>query len=286
MIHMADSPTKKRSVLGRVTNAALGAAFTVGDVIDDSMSTAAGMAKGALHVADVVTAPVRKPLDAMGVTDLVTGPVEALAETVETSVDRLVERGRTGLVDGGTLAAESIASVVDAVLIYLSDNPQVDALIRTQIDKIMPVLAASPAVEGLIRAQVAKLLPDLANSAEVQQLIRVQAGHYLAYLNANPAELEQLIRAQGDEYIEYLNAYPAAVQNLVQGQSLSMAGQLRDEVRERTVTADSLVDVIVRHLFRRKAPSEIPSPSPDIIQRAEYGRLPSDYMQERKNGHS
>ena len=282
---MAESAPKKRKPLNRLTSFALGTAFAVGDVIDESVTAAANVTKGALQVADAVTAPVRKPLDKLGVTDLVTAPLEAVGNTVETGFERLETRGRTGLVESGTLAVDTIGSVVDAVLVYLNDNPEVDALIRTQIDKILPLLANSPAVEHLIRTQVSKILPELANSLEVQELIRTQAAHYLAYLQEHPEELEPLIRSQGDTYIDYLNAYPSAVQTLVQGQSLSMAGQLRDEVRERTVTADSLADVVVRHLFRRKAPSEIPSPAPEIIQRAEYGRLPSDYIQEHKNGH-
>jgi hypothetical protein len=93
----------------------------------------------------------------------------------------------------------------------------------------------------------------LVNDPTVQALIRAQAGQYIAYLQTAPDTVQPLIRQQGDIYIDYLNDHPAPVQTLVQGQSLSLAGQLRDEVRERTVTGDSLVDSIVRGISAPQA---------------------------------
>ena len=67
---MAESASKKRKPLNRLTSFALGTAFAVGDVIDESVTAAANVTKGALQVADAVTAPVRKPLDKLGVTEM------------------------------------------------------------------------------------------------------------------------------------------------------------------------------------------------------------------------
>ena len=91
---MAESAPKKRKPLNRLTSFALGTAFAVGDVIDESVTAAANVTKGALQVADAVTAPVRKPLDKLGVTDLVTAPLEAVGDTVEAGFERLETRGR------------------------------------------------------------------------------------------------------------------------------------------------------------------------------------------------
>jgi hypothetical protein len=146
------------------------------------------------------------------------------------------------------------------------------------------VLGAHPAVQQLVREQVAAILPELIDDPAVQELIRAQAGAYIAYLGTSPEQVQPLIRQQGDIYIDYLNVHPAPVQALVQGQSLSLAGQLRDEVRERTVTGDSLVDSIVRSILRMKPREELPPPPEEVQRRAESGRLTSDYTRGRENG--
>ncbi|MBK8051175.1 MAG: hypothetical protein IPK16_31180 [Anaerolineales bacterium] len=93
-----------------------------------------------------------------------------------------------------------------------------------------------------------------------------------------------MVETTGDVYIERLNEKPESVQNLVAGQSVSMAGEIMDEVRERTVTGDSAVEMIVRSILRRKPREVLPPPSEKIQRRAEFGRLPSDFIQEPKNG--
>ncbi len=65
-----------------------------------------------------------------------------------------------------------------------------------------------------------------------------------------------------------------------------MAGQMRDEVRERTVTADGLVDLVVRNLLRLKPREELPSPPEAVQRRAEIAHLPSDYTRESINGNA
>jgi hypothetical protein len=166
----------------------------------------------------------------------------------------------------------------------LRRNPEVNQLIDAQIERLLPLLGQHPAVQQLVRDQVATILPTLINDPEVQALIRAQAGAYIAYLQANPDQVQPLIRQQGDVYIDYLNDHPTSVQTLVQGQSLSLAGQLRDEVRERTVTGDSLVDSIVRSILRLKPREELPPPPENVQRRAESGRLTSDFFKGNENG--
>jgi len=281
---MDESQKDSRSLLARASSVALGAAFTASGMVEGGVSTAANVAKGALNVAEAGTRPLRAPLDAMGVTDLVKTPVDAVAGRVESAVDTLDKKGRTGLVGGAGFAVESIGGIVDAVLVYLSGNRQVDALVQAQIDKALPLLATHPAVEALVNVQVRRALIELMDSNEVQALIRAQAGDYLEYLREHPDELRDLVQEHGDEYIDYLNQYPAAVQSLVQGQSIGMASDIRDEVRERTVTADSVVDMVVRRLLRLKPADELPEPPSQVRRRAEYGRLPTDYIREQHNG--
>jgi hypothetical protein len=131
---------------------------------------------------------------------------------------------------------------------------------------------------------MAAILPTLGDDEQVRRLIRAQVADYMVYLNEHPEQVQALIRSQGDAYIDYLNAHPAAVQTLLQGQSLSLAAQVRDEVRERTVTADDVVDMLVRRLLRLKPREELPPPPVDVRGRAETGRLPADQRNEQTNG--
>jgi hypothetical protein len=281
---VTEQSSKNRSVVSRLGSVALGSASLVGDAVEGGVSVATSVTKGALRAADVATKPVRIPLKVMGVTDRVMAPVDAVSDRIEITVVGLDEKGQEVLGQSSGFAVGSISSIIDAVLIYLENNPGVDRLIHTQIDRVIPVLASHPAVVGLVLQQMEQILPQLASNQQIQDLIKAQAGLYLQYLNEHPEELEELIRAQGDGYIDYLNHYPAAVQTLIQGQSLGMASEVRDELRERTVTGDSIADTIVRSLLRLTPQEEHPLPPEDVRRRAEYGRLPSDFVEEHTYG--
>mgnify|MGYP003382397566 CR=1 FL=1 len=281
---MAKPPSGRRSILGRLTNLAIGTALTAVEVVDDGMTAVADANRRVWETVDRVTEPLVKPLDDMGVTAAIKKPVTAITDRVEQVTGTLEARGRSGLILGNNAVAYTIDGIINSVLDYLSADPDVTALVNAQVERILPVLGQNPAVQQLVRQQVEAILPQLANDPQIQALIRAQAGQYIQYLNQNPDQVQPLIRAQGDTYIDYLNAHPASVQNLVQGQSLSLAGQMRDEVRERTVTGDSVVDAIVRGIFRMRPREELPAPDADIQRRAESGKLTSDFVKGRQNG--
>ncbi len=280
---MTEPAKKDRSFVGRVTSIALGTASLAVDAVDKTVDTAVDVTKGAVHVADVVTAPIRAPLDAIGVTNLVTAPIDFVTDQVAETADSLADKGQEAMVSTMGFVAAPVAAVVDSVLLYLSNNPQADALVMDQINKALPSLATNPSVQALVRSQVEQVMPYLMENAAVQELIRAQAHAYLGYLEEHPEEVEELVRLVGDNYIDYLNQYPAAVQSLIQGQSIGLAAEMRDEVRERTVTGDSVVDMVVRHLLRLTPADELPSPSEPVKRRAEYGRLPEDYIRKYPN---
>lgn len=299
-----DAP-RRPSLLGRVTGAALnvaaGAAAATAGLVDQGLSAAWEINKGAVKAAGAVAGAVAAPLDALGVTDLVAQPVQAVTGRVADTVAGLEARGRAGLADGANalLAGTglTLVAVVNTVLDLLKDNEQVQTLIRAQLDWLLPALAEHPALQALVRAQVAALLPELAADAAVTALVRAQVAALLPELARDPAitalalaqvaavlpalddnqAVQALIRAQGDRYVEYLNAHPTAVQSLVQGQSLTLANQVREEVRERTVTADSFVDIVVRNILRLPPREQQPPPPPDVRRRADSARLPSDF---------
>ena len=267
----AASPTADRIIDG-VVGAALGTQSLVGK----GASRAWGFNKRILRAVSTpirvpmdalgITGLAAGPMGAM------TGRAEATVQSLEAAGRAEVERSRQRV--GSTLATTIDAIVgylayspavdslirvqVDKLLPLLADHPAVERLIQIQVDKILPVLAESPAIQSLIMAQLDQILPELAGSADIQklieaqvgdflpkladdfaiqQLIRKQAGAYLLYLMQNSEQIQALIRQQGDIYIDYLNENPDAVQTLVSGQSLGIAGQVMDEVRERTVTA-------------------------------------------------
>lgn len=289
---MAEQTSEDRTAVGRLGSIALGSVSivgnkvgnTVGNVVDTGVSAATGATKGAVKVAGVAMKPVRAPLSAVEVPDLVMVPVGVLGARVGSAVGRLDVKGQDVLDRGTDFALLPISGTIDAVIDYLSDHPAVDRLIQVYIARVLPTLADNPAVLDLVLNQVDQVLPELADNPQIQELIKAQAGSYVAYLSEHPEVLEDLVRTLGDEYINYLNQYPAAVQTLVQGQSLSMAGEVRDELRERTVTADSIADTIVRKFLRRTPLDELPPPPEDVRRRAEYGRLPSDYIREHTYG--
>jgi len=74
-----------------------------------------------------------------------------------------------------------------------------------------------------------------------------------------------------DEYIEYLTQNPE-VQELVQKQSSGLANEVIEEVRERTVSADTFLEGLARSLLRRFPRRELPAPPPEVIARAASSR--------------
>jgi len=55
---------------------------------------------------------------------------------------------------------------------------------------------------------------------------------------------------------------------LIAGQTLGLTSEIADEVRERTVTADSVVEMFVRSLLRRPPRQDLPDPPSGVKQQA------------------
>jgi hypothetical protein len=106
----------------------------------------------------------------------------------------------------------------------------------------------------------------------VDALVEQVAGNYLSYLQAHPEALDPFVQAQTHRILDHLSENPEQVQSLVQGQSLTMASQMRDEVRSGTVTADTAVEMVVRSLFRRAPRTELPAPPPGVQARSDKPR--------------
>jgi hypothetical protein len=70
-----------------------------------------------------------------------------------------------------------------------------------------------------------------------------------------------------DDVIDYLADKPE-VQNLIAGQTTGLAGEVLNEVRERTVSGDSFLEGIVRAVLRKSPRAELPPPATEIRQSA------------------
>lgn len=81
-----------------------------------------------------------------------------------------------------------------------------------------------------------------------------------------------------DEFISRLADNPE-VQGLVTQQSIGLATEVRNEVRERTVSADNAVESIMRRILRRPPREELPPPPPSIQEWA--GRALIDMQDEQ-----
>lgn len=78
---------------------------------------------------------------------------------------------------------------------------------------------------------------------------------------------------QIDHSIEYLTSNDE-VQELVQSQSVSLIGEIVEETRERTVSADNYLEAWVRTMLRRPMRSELPGPPQMIKEQANpYRRI-------------
>lgn len=176
-----------------------------------------------------------------------------LAARGQAELARLTRQGQTEEVRGRALARHLFTTSVNDLITYLSDNPEIAALIQVQAGQLLDDLPEDPKLQNLIKTQAETLLADLPENER----------------------LFALIQAQGDQYLAYLQENPDAVQELVQGQSIGLAGEMLDEVRERTVTADTLTERIVRTLLRRPPRAEIPEPPLSVQQQALTARLRS-----------
>jgi len=145
------------------------------------------------------------------------------------------------------------------------------------VNQVMDVLTGNPGIDNILQLHLGNYQRYLKEHPEdTDRLVEAIAANYLAYLQEHPEQVEALIRSQGDGYINYLNENPESVQDLLTGQSTGLATELVEEVRERTVSADNVFEMIARSILRRTPREELPEPPPEVQRRAERAILPSD----------
>ncbi len=207
------------------------------------------------------------------------------------------------------LAALLLDVVVEQLGEYLESSSSVERLIRTQTDRLLRELTHDPELGALIRVQVEQYIQELAAQPEkLAPLVRAQGDRYLAHLQQHPEQVEPLVRALaeryiemlkqdpqallplvqrlGDAYINYLLDHPDAVQELIQGQSIGMAEQVMEDIRERAATSDSVLELFARQLLGRPPRESLPPPPPDVQAQAERRPLTGGRRRRRSRGGS
>lgn len=130
-------------------------------------------------------------------------------------------------------------------------------------------------VRRLTMIPVDDIVSYLRDHPEMEELVRRQAQSLLVELAENK-KLATVIREQGDRYVDHLHENPEAIQDLVQSQSVGLASDVADAVRQRTVTADTLLELFVRTVLRRAPREELPEPSPEVRAQAAHPGTHSD----------
>ncbi len=97
---------------------------------------------------------------------------------------------------------------------------------------------------------------------------------------ATRALAREAITQAVDEVIEYL-AENEEVTELIQQQGMGMATEVVEDMRTRTVTADTVLEHFIRRLARRQPREKLPPPSPEILAYSE--RLARQIKQFREN---
>jgi len=183
-----------------------------------------------------------------------------------------VETGRREEPYSKAMAEALIPGIIDDVILSLSANQAIQTLIQVQVGMYLRHVIENPTemddlVQTVADRYIAYLNTD--NKDAVQDLVQIQVSEYLAFAKDDPDELLELVQVIGDRYLDYLREEnPEAIAQIVQGQSIGLVGEVADELRARSVTSDSVVEMFMRSLLRRPARQELPLPPPKVLDQA------------------
>lgn len=204
-------------------------------------------------------------------------------DKVESVVTYWVETGRQEEPYSKAMAQDLIPQIIDDVVLSLSENEAIQMLIQIQVGMYLNHVIANPTeMDDLVRTVADRYIAYLNtdNKEPIQELVQVQVSEYLTYVKQNPEELTELVEVIGDRYLDYLQQEnPEAIQDIIQGQSVGLVGEIADEIRARTVTSDTVVEMFMRSLLHRPARQELPLPPPEILKQA---TLPVDEVLRRR----
>jgi len=98
---------------------------------------------------------------------------------------------------------------------------------------------------------------------EIQQWVITGKNEYLE----SRKYVQVAMKSTFNESVDNLAQNPE-IRELIQSQGVSLAGELVEEIRERTVSADNFLETVAREMLRRKPRVELPPPSDAVIKSA------------------
>jgi len=265
---MLQGPRKPESDLVLLRHLIVGSLFHAPELLSGPLLSIADTTDKALNIASSLVGPVfRFP---------VFRPAkkrwQAYWDKVESVVAYWVETGRQEEPYSKAMAQDLIPQIIDDVVLSLSENEAIQTLIQIQVGMYLNHVITNPTemddlVQTVADRYIAYLNTD--NKEPVQELVQIQVSEYLTYVKQNPQELTELVEVIGDRYLDYLQEEnPEAIQQIIHGQSVGLVGEIADEIRARTVTSDTVVEMFMRSLLRRPARQELPLPPPEVMEQA------------------
>jgi hypothetical protein len=124
-----------------------------------------------------------------------------------------------------------------------------------------------------VEGTISSVMEEVPQASQINDLVETMVQNVIAYLQENPDIIQNIVRSQGGIYIDYLQENPEPIQNLVQGQTLDIAAELQEGMREQLVTGDNVLELFARSLFRRKPREELPEPPPEVKAKAIRKRI-------------
>ncbi|HEX9370725.1 MAG TPA: hypothetical protein VF897_06945 [Roseiflexaceae bacterium] len=213
------------------------------------------------HMVGTVTTVIRESLPTFS---LFGRSHDKKPEPIDPDTARWIARGQAEEQRSRAVAQVALEDLIDLTIGYLAGRPGVQAAIAE--------LVRSPAMDDAIvqlarRDGVQQAVGELVHSPligdAVTQIVRSPAMEdAVRYLVNTPAM---------EDAIESLSESPALIE-LVQTQSTSFAGEILEEVRERGVSGDTILEGLARRLFRRPPRSALPPEARGLLVETEKKR--------------
>lgn len=214
----------------------------------------------------------------------------SLTEPADEDTQRLIQRGQAEGPRSRLFARTAINDTTDELIDYLARRPAVgralshivrtpamDDAVRTIVDgpvveQAIKQVAASPALNEVIAKVgqspaldevIAKVGQSPALEATVQRVVQSpamdQAVQHIVRSPAMEDAIRYLVQTRAmDEALDTLAHSPALVE-LVTTQSTSVVGEIIEEIRAHTISADMLAESLARRLLRRPPRALLPA---------------------------
>ena len=186
---------------------------------------------------------------------------------VERVVAQLIAAGTLERVAGQVTESPLPLRVVDDMLSEGVTDPIVTRVVDSpDLDRVVERVLASPAVDGVITKVLDSPSTDrivtqvLASPGLERLIVTVMESRLIADLTDHVVHSEELQR------VVFAVSQSPELRSAIAESSASLAGELADQVRTRTVVADDRAERLARRLLRRKpvprmGPPEPPSPA-------------------------